>query len=75
MEAGASCAPASRDEDDGRADRRVIALGCEPTLDGSEPRAHDDDELVTELRALLYRVDPMPAAVLVAAYDAFGGDP
>ena len=43
--------------------------------DGSEPRAHDDDELVTELRALLYRVDPMPAAVLVAAYDAFGGDP
>ena len=43
--------------------------------DGSEPRAHDDDELVTELRALLCRVDPMPAAVLVAAYDAFGGDP
>ncbi len=36
--------------------------------------AHDDDELVTELRALLERVDPVPAAVLAAAYEAFGGD-
>jgi hypothetical protein len=41
--------------------------------DGSEPRAHDDDELVTELRALLALVDPVPAPVLAAAYDAFGG--
>jgi hypothetical protein len=43
--------------------------------DGCEPRAHDDDELVTELRALVGRVDPVPAAVLAAAYDAFGGEP
>ena len=40
--------------------------------DGSpEPRAHDDDELVRELRALVARVDPVPARVLVAAYEAF----
>jgi hypothetical protein len=42
---------------------------------GAEPREHDDDELVTELRALVAREDPLPAAVLAAAYDAFGGDP
>jgi hypothetical protein len=36
---------------------------------------HDDDELVTELRALAARVDPLPAAVLAAAYDAFGAEP
>jgi hypothetical protein len=41
--------------------------------DGSEPRAHDDDELVKELRALFTRVDPVPARVLAGAYDAFGG--
>ena len=38
-----------------------------------DPSAHDDDELVTEVRALLARVDPVPAAVLTAAYDVFGG--
>jgi hypothetical protein len=43
--------------------------------DGSEPRAHDDDELVSTLRALLCQVDPVPTAVLAAAYDAFGGEP
>ena len=43
--------------------------------DGSEPRAHDDDELVTELRALLARVDPVPVRVLAGAYDAFGDEP
>jgi hypothetical protein len=41
---------------------------------GVEPREHDDDELVTELRALVARVDRVPAAVLAAAYEAFGGD-
>jgi len=41
--------------------------------EGSEPRAHDDDELVKELRALFTRVDPVPARVLAGAYDAFGG--
>jgi hypothetical protein len=56
-----------------RAALRVVPESHE--RDGSEPRAHDDDELVTELRALLCRVDPMPAAVLVAAYAAFGGEP
>jgi hypothetical protein len=39
---------------------------------GDEPREHDDDELVTELRALVARVDPVPVAVLAGAYDAFG---
>ena len=41
---------------------------------GETPSEHDDDELVTELRALASRVDPVPAAVVVAAYDAFGGE-
>ena len=39
--------------------------------DGSEPRAHDDDELVRELRALVARVDPVPPRVLAAAYEVF----
>jgi hypothetical protein len=40
--------------------------------DGSpEPRAHDDDELVRELRALVARVDPVPPRVLAAAYAVF----
>lgn len=43
--------------------------------DGFEPRAHDDDELVRELRALLARVDPVPARVLAGAYDAFRPEP
>jgi hypothetical protein len=43
--------------------------------DGDGPRAHDDDELVEMLRALAARVDPVPAAVVAAAYDAFGGEP
>jgi hypothetical protein len=42
--------------------------------DGSEARAHDDDELVRELRALLARVDPVPVRVRVGAYDAFGDE-
>jgi hypothetical protein len=42
--------------------------------DALEARAHDDDELVTELHALLCRIDPVPAAVVAAAYDAFGGE-
>ncbi len=42
--------------------------------DAPEARAHDDDELVKELHALLCRVDPVPAAVVDAAYDAFGVD-
>jgi hypothetical protein len=42
--------------------------------DGLEPRAHDDDELVTELRALFARMDPVPQRVLAAAYDASGGE-
>jgi hypothetical protein len=37
-----------------------------------DPGAHDDDQLITALRALLARIDPVPAAVLTAAYDAFG---
>jgi hypothetical protein len=39
--------------------------------DGVEPRAHDDDELVRELRTLLDRIDPVPARVLAAAYEVF----
>jgi hypothetical protein len=38
--------------------------------DGVEPRVPDDDELVRALRALLARVDPVPARVLAAAYEA-----
>jgi hypothetical protein len=38
----------------------------------AEPSAQDDDELVAELGALLARVEPTPAAVVAAAYDAFG---
>ena len=43
--------------------------------DGPEPRAHDDDELVSELCVLFARVDPVPALVLAGAYDAFGDEP
>jgi hypothetical protein len=39
--------------------------------DGDGPRAHDDDELVEMLRALVARVDPVPAAVVAAACDVF----
>ena len=39
--------------------------------DGSPEPAHDDDDLVRELRALVARVDPVPPRVLAAAYEVF----
>lgn len=40
-----------------------------------DPLERDDEELVAVLRAVAARVDPVPAAVLAAAREAFGGEP